>query len=225
MQDTNTASDTSTKVTETKDKEAKLLDQPSAASATKEKPQTSASAFASSGFASLAGSTTSPFGAVGASKPSVFGGGSTTSGFGALAASKSPTLTSTGSTGGFGSLGGSKTTSSFGFGSGATAGFGGLGGGSTFGSTLGNGFSGSSGSKLSSFAAPGAPIPVGTSKPAKAFGAPESDEENGSDAEDSDGGAGGAGSDEEEAAPGNASPEDKKKSKLQKGKLPTRATS
>lgn len=80
-----------------------------------------------------------------------------------------------------------------------------------FGSTLGNGFAGGSGPKLSSFAAPGTEaVPVG--KPAKAFGAPESDEEGGSDDEDSDGGAD---SDEEG---GKETTDDKKKSKVTKGK-------
>jgi DEAD/DEAH box helicase domain-containing protein len=48
-------------------------------------------------------------------------------------------------------------------------------------------------------------------KPAKAFGAPESDEDDGSDEDDSEGGAG---TDEDEGFPG---VEEKKKSKLSKG--------
>ena len=80
-----------------------------------------------------------------------------------------------------------------------------------FGSALGNGFAGGSGPKLSSFAAPGqADVPI--SKPAKAFGAPESDEDEGSGDEDSEGGAE---SDEEGAK---ETTDDKKKSKVTKGK-------
>src|SRR6478735_2809419 len=58
----------------------------------KSQSSTSGSAFANSGFASLASSSTSPFGSVGPTKPSVFGGGaqSALSGFGALAGAKSP---------------------------------------------------------------------------------------------------------------------------------------
>lgn len=76
---------------------------------------------------------------------------------------------------------------------------------------MGNGFAVGSGPKLSSFAAPDKKdTPV--SKPAKAFGAPESDEEDGSDNEGSDGGAN---SDEEGAKD---TTDDKKKSKVTKGK-------
>jgi len=181
----------------------------------KEPPRTSASAFASSGFASMANSTTSPFGAVGASKPSVFGGGSsTTSGFGGLIGSKSPQQGSISSSGGFGALGNSKPSSGFGFGGTSTSGFGGLGGGgSVFGSALSNGFGGSSGPKLSSFATGGTAAPP-TAKPAKAFGAPDSDEEEQTDGDDDDEQAGSA--EEDKRA---SSPEEKKRIKPQKGKL------
>lgn len=147
-------------------------------------PQTSNSAFASSGFASLASSSTSGFGSLGASKPSVFGGGlSGTSGFGSLANSGSATSTTTApAPSGFGSLA-AKPSSGFGFGTGASSGFGGLASGSVFGSKLSNGFAGGLGPKLSSFAAPGKEaVSLGT-KPAKAFGAPDSDEEDGSEDE------------------------------------------
>ena len=147
-------------------------------------PQTSESAFASSGFASLASSSTSGFGSLGASKPSLFGGGaSSTSGFGSLAKSGSATSTTTApAPSGFGSLA-SKPSSGFGFGTGASSGFGGRASGSVFGSKLSNGFAGGSGPKLSSFAAPGKEAAPLGSKPAKAFGAPESDEEDGSEDE------------------------------------------
>jgi hypothetical protein len=155
----------------------------------KDKQQTSASAFATSGFASLANSSTSPFGSLAATKPSVFGGSAvstSTSGFGALASAGSTTSTATTpATSGFGALGG-KPTTGFGFGSGASSGFAGLGSGSVFGSKLGNGFAGGAGPKLLSFAAPGKDTVVLGSKPAKAFGAPESDDDEGSEDEGSD---------------------------------------
>jgi hypothetical protein len=173
------------------------------------KPQTSTSAFASSGFASLANTSTSPFGSLGASKPSIFSAGaqSATSGFGALAAKASNPSTTLAS--GFGALSGDKPATGFGFGSGATSGFGALSGGSAFGSKLGNGFAGGAGPKLSSFAAPGKENEIVGTKPAKAFGAPESDEDDGSDEEDSEDGAD---SDEDEGFA-----DEKKKSKLHRG--------
>ena len=106
---------------------------------------------------------------------------------------------------------GDKPASGFGFGSGTTSGFGGLSSGGVFGSKLGNGFAGGAGPKLSSFAAPGKENEIVGTKPAKAFGAPESDEDDGSDDEDSEGGAG---SDEDEVLA-----EEKKKSKLHKGMI------
>jgi DEAD/DEAH box helicase domain-containing protein len=112
-------------------------------------------------------------------------------------------------TSGFGVLSGDTFTSGFGFGSTSTSGFGALGSGSVFGSALGNGFSGGSGPKLSSFAAPGKEVAL-ASKPAKAFGAPESDEEDGGDDEGSDGCAD---LDEEKDTT-----DEKKKFKIAKGK-------
>ena len=183
-----------------------------------EKAKLASSAFASSGFASLAASSTSPFGSLGATKPSVFSGSipSTSSGFGALANAKSPSSTTTTTISGFGATSGDKPTTGFGFGVGATSGFGGLGSGSVFGSKLGNGFAGGAGPKLSSFAAPGVGSTVIGAKPAKAFGAPESDEDEGSDEDESEGGAG---SDDEDS--GIIFPEEKKKSKASKGKPPS----
>ena len=179
-----------------------------------EKPQTSATAFANSGFANLA-SSTSPFGNISASKPSIFGKGgqANTSGFGALAASQPSSTISTATTSGFGALAGEKPQIGFGFGGATKSGFGGLGSGGGFGSTLGNGFAGGAGQKLSSFAAPGSTSTTAkASKPLKAFGAPESDEEAGSDADDSEGGAA-----TEDVEAGAAAPEDKKRGKLAKG--------
>jgi hypothetical protein len=169
----------------------------------------------------LANTSTSPFGSLGASKPSIFSSGvqPAISGFGALAAKSSNTApTISGS--GFGALAGDKPTTGFGFGSQTTSGFGGLSGGSAFGSKLGNGFASGTGTKLSSFAAPVKGNEILGSKPAKAFGAPESDEDEGTDEDNSEGGEN---SDDDEGFA-----EEKKKSKLHKGvsstKLHTKLT-
>jgi len=196
----------------TTETETKIADLKSQSTKGNDKPQTLKSAFASSGFASLANSTTSPFGSIAADKPSIFGGGSSTiSGFGALAAAKPSTNTSTTtSTSGFGVLAGDKPPSGFAFGGGASA-FGGLPTGIAFGSKLGNGFGGGSGPKLSTFAAPTVESTLAV-KPAKPFGAPESgDEESDSDSDDSDGPD--EVGDEETATD---SPEEKKKTRLTK---------
>lgn len=67
---------------------------------------------------------------------------------------------------------------------------------------------------MSSFAAPAKEVAPLGAKPAKAFGAPESDEDDGSDEDNSETGAG---TDDEESAA--AMPEEKKKSKLTKGEF------
>ena len=178
-----------------------------------DKPQTSSSAFMNSGFGALSSSATSPFGTIGASKSSVFGGStkSAQSGFGALAGTIPPN-SSTATTGSLGA-GTTKPTTGFAFGSGAsTSGFGALGSGSAFGSTLGNGFTGGSGPKLSSFAGPPGKGDVAPVKPAKAFGAPESDEDDEGDDEESEGPAE---SEEEESAKPS---EDKKRLKIVKSR-------
>ena len=177
-----------------------------------DKPQTTKSAFANSGFASLANTSTSPFGSLGANKPSIFSAGaqSATTGFGSLAA-KPSNAPSTNTVSGFGALAGDKPATGFGFGTGATSGFGGLSSGGAFGSKLGNGFAGGAGPKLSSFAAPGKENEIKDTKPARAFGAPESVKSDESDEDDSEGGAG---YDEDEGFVG---AEEKKKPKLHKG--------
>ncbi|RDW58085.1 hypothetical protein BP6252_13496 [Coleophoma cylindrospora] len=177
-----------------------------------DKPQTSASAFASSGFGALASSTTSPFGVIGASKPSVFGGGgasASASPFGALAGSSSTTSPFGASKPSESSVfGANKTATASGFGA-STSSFGGAAGQkSVFGSGLSNGF-GAGAPKLSSFAAPGQnSVAITSAKPAKAFGAPDSDEDENSDGEDD---SDGEGAEEEEGEKLNA--EDKKKFK------------
>jgi hypothetical protein len=86
----------------------------------------------------------------------------------------------------------------------------------------GAGFNGLlSGPRLTSFAKPGEAFK--SDKPSRPFGAPESDDEDGSDDADEDGedGSGGEDSSEDESEKGKdeqkTSPEDKKKMKLQKG--------
>ncbi|KAK3398709.1 hypothetical protein B0T20DRAFT_438016 [Sordaria brevicollis] len=179
---------------------------------TEEKPQTSSSAFAQSGFAKLASSTTSPFGALGGSgAPSLFG--STKSG------SASP----------FGTLGASTTTAapaapklSFGSSAAAPSPFAGFNsastGGSVFGGGFSSGFGGSAlgGAKLTSFGGkPGETLT--SSKPAKPFGAPDSDAEESE--EEGDNEKEEAGSNEEKEGENDEaknSAEEEKKLKLRK---------
>ncbi|KAK0714607.1 hypothetical protein B0H67DRAFT_553291 [Lasiosphaeris hirsuta] len=203
-------------------------------SGTTDKPKTtSASAFASSGFAKLAASTTSPFGALAAAgKPSLFG------------------ASSSGSSGSFSVLGGPKPAAAsvpapkLSFGGDASASpfaaaglngkgsasvfskpFGGsFGGGGFGGSTFGGStFGGSSLSALSTFGKPGGALKSG--KPAKPFGAPDSDAEDDSENEDDDGEdtkAGSGESDKEDSKDTDKekdepkAPEDEKKLRLRK---------
>lgn len=193
----------------------------------KEQPQTSANAFASSGFSKLASSTASPFAAMGSGK-SVFGGGaasSVSSPFASLGSSSpsklaaaaapqlpTPTLSfgskDSSAPSPFATINGSKPSA-----------LGGGGFGSPFGSALG-------GSKTGNFASPGvAPLAKGD-KPAKPFGAPDSEAEDeseaGSDVEgDEAGGAGDGEKEREETASRDESTpaggEDEKKAKYRKG--------
>ncbi|MCJ1378355.1 hypothetical protein MMC17_001452 [Xylographa soralifera] len=145
--------------------------------------QTSSAAFASSGFAALAGPSTSAFSTLSTTSTSAR---SPLLDFRSPAVSSTTTETSTlsgfGSSvpGGFGSAG----TSSF-----ATAGASGFGtlGTSTFGSAFGRGFGG--GNKLSSFAAPVGDTKLGGAKP-KIFGASEDSDEEDSTSEAGDDHAG-----------------------------------
>ncbi|KAI9799514.1 MAG: hypothetical protein M1833_004036 [Piccolia ochrophora] len=139
-------------------------------------PQTSLSAFASSGFGKLSGSNESPFGALGqSSTPSGSAGfasagskDSAPSGFAAISSPKSPVSES-----GFG--GGSFGGSAFGA---ATSGFGKLGSG------FGGGFGGATGSLTSFASKEGSGIIGLKEKPAKAFGAPEAVDEEDAEADD-----------------------------------------
>ncbi|KEY70865.1 hypothetical protein S7711_00711 [Stachybotrys chartarum IBT 7711] len=170
----------------------------------------SASAFAASGFGKLATSN-SPFATFGADKGGAFG----TSGTPPLSSFASPAPAATSQTAPappkmtFGDTGAKSPFS--GVSSGAN-GFGSAFGGSSFGgSTFGSAFGGAK--PLGSFAAPGAK-PLQNTKPARPFGAPESDAEDDDDEED----------DEDESQPDEterlASPEkeseEKKRYKLQK---------
>jgi hypothetical protein len=179
--------------------------------------QTSASAFASSGFAKLAASSTSPFGSFGGSgKPSLFGSSSASPSLGgvlggskpAAAPSASPKL----------SFGGAATSSPF-------AGLNGQPGGSVFRSSpFASAFGGSalSGPRLN-FGKPGEVLK--SDKPAKPFGAPDSDAEHnsGEESNDEEDTKGDASSDEGEGKEEDSQKdesskagEDKKKLKLQK---------
>ncbi|KAL2159809.1 hypothetical protein VTH06DRAFT_1942 [Thermothelomyces fergusii] len=161
--------------------------------------QTSAAAFASSGFAKLAASTTSPFGSFGASsgKPSLFGSsssGTTTSpspgGPQPAAPSSAPKL----------SFGAASAVSPF---AGLHNGQAGAGSSVLRPSPFASAFGGGGGSALSgprlSFGKPGEALK--SDKPAKPFGAPDSDAEDGSGEE----------SNEDEDAKGEASSDDEGK--------------
>lgn len=162
------------------------MEQPSEAGnstgpAMSDKPQTSATAFASSGFAKLAASSSSPFGALGgAGKPSLFGS-SAGSSFGSVLGGPKPAAPPAPSAPPKLSFGSAGTSSPF-------SGMNGLGGqtsGSVFkSSAFGGAFGGGalSGSRLANFGGAGEAL---KSRPAKPFGAPDSDEEK-SDEEDHD---------------------------------------
>lgn len=153
----------------------------------KDQQQTSASAFASSGFAALSGPTTSPFGTLNPSATtsniSSFGAVKLSqpplSGFGGTTAKKAETASS----GGFGGITTTTTTSGFGSIGSSFSGASGFGtiGGSSFGGGFGSGFGG--GAKLTSFAAPSGDAKLGSDAPVRAFGTREEDEE-GEDHED-----------------------------------------
>ncbi|KAJ0117992.1 DEAD/DEAH box helicase [Diaporthe amygdali] len=171
-----------------------------------QQPQTSPSKFADSGFAKLAASSSSPFAAIGAQK-SVFGGASAAApspfaSFGAPASTAASTSTplsppklSFGSKDAsapspFAAMNGAKP---------ATGGFGsGFGGGSPFSSALGG-----AGPRTGNFASPGQPPIIKSDKPAKPFGAPDSDAEDESDDDGDD--------DDEEAGAGGEADAEKEK--------------
>ncbi|KAF4470257.1 DEAD DEAH box helicase [Fusarium albosuccineum] len=176
----------------------------------KSQPQTSASAFAASGFGKLS-SGASPFASLGGSQGGGSFGGSATAGKPSLSSFASSTPSSATQAPAaapkltFGSTSGASPFA--GLSSGAN-GFGSAFGGSAFGSALG-------GAKpLTSFAAPGGES-LKKEKPAKPFGAPESDNEDDDDEDDD-----GEDNEQPEEAERSLSPEkeseEKKKLKLQK---------
>jgi len=182
-----------------------------------DKPQTTtSSAFASSGFAKLAASSTSPFGALGSGKPSLFGSSSGSSGSFSVLGGPKPTAPSAPKL----TFGGSSSSSASPFAlNGAKPS---VFGGSAFGGSFGG--SALAGTRLSTFGKPGEPLK--SDKPARAFGAPESDGEDDSDkGDDDDESKGGeAGSDKDEGKKtdkdeSKALTEEKKRIRLQKSKF------
>ncbi|AEO67032.1 uncharacterized protein THITE_2115759 [Thermothielavioides terrestris NRRL 8126] len=154
----------------------------------------SASAFAKSGFAKLAASSTSPFGTIGgAGKPSLFGSTAGSSNFGSALGGSKPAAPSAPP-----KLSFSGTTAASPF-AGLNGQGSGSGGGSVFKSSpFASAFGGSalSGARLSNFGKPGEALK--SDKPAKPFGAPDSDTEDKSD----------EGSSEDEDTKGDAASED-----------------
>ncbi|KAK3623662.1 hypothetical protein LTR56_009612 [Elasticomyces elasticus] len=165
-----------------------------------ELPQTSSSAFKSSGFGSLAGSTSSGFGTIGKSIGGFGAGGGFASKSATADSSKENEKPNETSASTFGGALGQKSAfaaasaASTGFGSAATSGFGSLAGG--FASPLGAGtgggspFGGTASGGLSTFASGAkSPLSLGSSSKsatAKPFGAPANDEEQGDEAADED---------------------------------------
>ncbi|GAB1318784.1 Nucleoporin NUP56 [Madurella fahalii] len=148
-----------------------------AAAVKTDKPQTSAAAYAASGFAKLSSSSTSPFGALGGSgKPSPFASASGTSFSSVLGPPKPAAVPSSPPKLSFGS----KTAAS------PFAGLNGQGSGSAFKSSpFASAFGGSaiSGPRITNFGKPGEALR--SDKPAKPFGAPDSDAEGKSEGEGS----------------------------------------
>ncbi|EGY13698.1 Nucleoporin NUP56 like protein [Verticillium longisporum] len=175
---------------------------------------TSSSAFASSGFAKLASSSASPFGALGGSgaKKSVFGGSAAAASPFASASPQKPATPAATPTLSFGSAGEPAAASPFASAAPGANGFKSVfGGGGGFGSAL-------AGNPLTSFAKPGASFK--SEKPAKPFGAPESDAEDEDGDEDGDEEPESAADDKEAKEDSDKEDakvsEEKKKSKLQR---------
>jgi len=179
----------------------------------KNQQQTSSSAFAASGFGKLA-SGGSGFGALGGSGGSAFGSAASGSKLSSFA-SPSKQTDATSKEAPKLSFGGSNTASPFAKIGNSSNGFGGALGGGGFGGVGG-------GARLGSFAAPAAK-PLGSSKPAKPFGAPDSDAESDGDDDDEDQDEKDDKDDdgEERAVSPVKDSEDKKKSKLHKVEVDT----
>ncbi len=163
---------------------------------------TSSAAFASSGFAKLAASSASPFGSFGGSgKPSLFGSAAPGSSLGGAFGGSKPAAPSVPPKLSFGSAGTGAASSPFGGLNGQT-------GGSVFKSSpFGSAFGGGGGA-FGGSALPGARLKFGkpgevlkSDKPARPFGAPDSDAEDNSVEEDN----------EDEDTKGDASSDDESK--------------
>ncbi|KAI1266071.1 hypothetical protein F5Y18DRAFT_426583 [Xylariaceae sp. FL1019] len=138
---------------------------------------TSTSAFQNSSFASFAASSASPFASSGGTK--------TLTSFASLSSSNTPSLSGSSKPSIFGSTNAASNGSGFGSISAASSPFGGSGGASPFGTVGSNTtFGNSSGSKLKAFGQPGESFKSG--KPARAFGAPASEDENDENADEDD---------------------------------------
>lgn len=195
----------------------------SAPSKTEPPKSTSSAAFASSGFAKLASSSASPFGSFGGSgKPSLFGSAAPGSSLGGAFGGSKPAAPSAPPKLSFGSAATATASSPFGGLNGQT-------GGSVFKSSpFGSAFGGSAfgGSALSgsrvNFGKPGEVLK--SDKPARPFGAPDSDAEDNSveednEDEDTKGDASsddGESKEEERDKDESKAGDDKKKPKLQK---------
>ncbi|KAK4126367.1 PH domain-like protein [Parathielavia appendiculata] len=190
------------------------MEQPANTSKTEQPKQASASAFANSGFAKLAASSTSPFGSFGGSgKPSLFGSSSASSSLGGVVGGPKPSAPAAPPKLSFG---GAAASSPF-------AGLNGQTGGSVLKSSpFASAFGGSAlpGPRLN-FGKPGEVLK--SDKPARPFGAPDSDVEDksgeSSDEEDTKGDASsneGEVKEEEGQRDESKTSEDKKKLKLQK---------
>ncbi|KAK0735919.1 hypothetical protein B0T21DRAFT_289846 [Apiosordaria backusii] len=185
-----------------------------------DKLQTSSSAFANSGFAKLGASSASPFASAsgaspfasaGAGKPSVFGS-STTSSFGSvLGGSTAPAPAKL-------NFGSSSTASPFASTLNGQAGGGSAFKSSPFGSAFGGGSALGGGARLTNFSKPGEALKSG--KPAKPFGAPESDAEDEDKEEDGEEENGeGAGADGEEESKGDEEKEESERKRLKLHKI------
>jgi DEAD/DEAH box helicase domain-containing protein len=178
-------------------------DKAAPASATTQ-PQTSTSAFSASGFGKLAAGA-SPFASLSGAKSTGFG------------SAKSPPPTQPAAPPKLTFGGGSSASPFAGLGSNTSNGFGSAfgGGSSSFGSAFGVA------KPLSSFAAPGSK-PLKSEKPAKPFGAPDSDAEDADDDEgdeEEDAGEERSQPDEERLPSPEKEPEEKRKLKLQRGEF------
>ncbi|KAK4204079.1 hypothetical protein QBC40DRAFT_217661 [Triangularia verruculosa] len=191
-------------------------------SPTTEKPQTtSSSAFAASGFAKLGASAASPFAAAsgaspfasagaGAGKPSIFGSAGTSSFGSVLGGSTAPAPAKL-------NFSSTSTASPFASALNGQASGGSVFKSSPFGSSFGGASALSGGPRLTSFGKPGEALKSG--KPAKPFGAPESDAEDDDKDEDGEENGEGAGVDGEEEHKDDEEKEESERKRLKLHKI------